>query len=105
MPDGLENLAEKSGHFIRDFASHQGEAYRKYGEVLARYGDGKLGAVEVVKTAADVYFTEVGRFASSIAELSASVSELVLSAGGIRVIKDKKTDTKAARSKSASTAV
>jgi prophage tail gpP-like protein len=110
MPEELDKATEKGQRLVREFAAHQGEAYRAYGEALVRYGSGELSVVDVVKAASDVYFKEVGRFVSSLAEAGATISELVLTAGGARVLKaeapkadakTRKTHKEAARSKSA----
>jgi hypothetical protein len=87
MPEALDKVTEKGQRLVREFAAHQGEAYRAYGEALERFGNGELGVVDVVKTASDVYFNEVGRFASGLAEAGATISELLLNAAGARVLK------------------
>jgi hypothetical protein len=66
MTDSVETLRKKSGEVFREFALHQGAAYRSYGEALARYGEGSLTTSDLLKEAGDLYYREAGRVASSL---------------------------------------
>jgi hypothetical protein len=78
MSDPVETVRKKGGDLFRELATHQGIAYRSYGEALARYGEGSLKFPDLVKEAGDLYYREAGRIASS---LFSAVAEVF--AGGV----------------------
>jgi hypothetical protein len=66
MTEEVERPRRSAEHFVRKLAGHHAAAFREFGDVLQRFGDGGIGVGGVVKVAGDLYFREVSRLASEM---------------------------------------
>ena len=83
MAQEADSFLKKGGDVLRELASHQGAAYRQYGEALQKYGAGEIDAGKLVKAAGDLYFAEVGRVSSSLFSASSEVVNWALGKVGV----------------------
>jgi hypothetical protein len=83
MAQETDSLLKKGGDVLREIASHQGAAYRQYGEALEKFGTGEMNAGELLKTAGDLYFREVGRIGAGLFEASTEAISRALGGTGL----------------------
>jgi len=91
MAQEAESLLSKGSDVLRELASHQGLAYRQYGEALVKFGSGEINASELFKTAGDLYFKEVGQIGAGLFEASTEVFSSALGTAGLRLTKESDT--------------
>ena len=88
MAHEAELALGKSGQVLRELASYQGAAYRRYGEALEKFGAGELAASELFKTAGDLYFREAERVAASAFRVGVDVFSFALGKAGVKPLQD-----------------
>jgi hypothetical protein len=89
MTTPTESARKSSGEVLREIATHQGAAYRAYGEALERFGHGSLNTSGLLKEAGDLYFREAGRVASGLFSAATEVYSSALGVIGARVLPPK----------------
>jgi hypothetical protein len=88
MAQEAESALGRSGQVLRELASHQGAAYRRYGEALEKFGAGELAATELFKTAGDLYLKEAERVAASAFQAGVDVFSFALGKAGVKPLDD-----------------
>jgi hypothetical protein len=78
-PDGVD-------HLLRELAVQQGLAYSAYGDALQRFGEGKVGWSDLLKTIADLYFKGATQSLWGVVLVNASAYAWLLSLAGAKVL-------------------